>query len=158
MVLFLVYWKFDIKTFSFLFFNPDIRDNTHIIAGSAAGGVVLIVVLLVIVICIIILCKSRWRLEQEVRPKKIEEVIALKKHQTNKIAEIANQLIEKGQNTGEVMHAVEKEFEKINKCRVNTDCGEEAEKDEMQQILSGYVHYMKAQLTEELEKLNGIAD
>ena len=158
MVSFLVYWKFDINTFSFLFFIPDIRDNTHIIAGSAAGGVVLLVVLLAIVICIIILCKSRWRLEQEVRPKKIEEVIALKKHQTDKITEIANQLIEKGQNTGEVMHAVEKEFEKINKCRVNTDCGEEAEKVEMQQILSGYVHYMKTQLTEELEKLNGKAD
>lgn len=114
---------------------------------------VLIVVLLAIVICTIILCKSRWRLEQEVRPKKIEEVIALKKHQTDKIAEIANQLIEKGQNTGEVMDAVEKEFEKINKSRVSTDYGEEVDL-EMKQILSGYVHYMKTQLTEELEKLH----
>ena len=115
---------------------------------------VLIVVLLAIVICIIILRKSRWRLEQEVRPKKIKEVIALKKHQTDKIAEIANQLIEKGQNTSEVMHAVEKEFEKINKSRVNTDDGEEVEEvdPEMKQILSGYVNYMKTQLTEELEK------
>ena len=112
---------------------------------------VLIVVLLAIVICIIILCKSRWRLEQEVRPKKIKEVIALKKHQTDKIAEIANQLIEKGQNTSEVMHAVEKEFEKLNKSRVNTDDGEEVD-PEMKQILSGYVNYMKKQLTEELEK------
>ena len=84
---------------------------------------VLIVVLFVI--CVRILCKNRWRLEQEVRPKKIKEVIALKKHQTDKIAEIANQLIEKGQNTSEVMDAVEKEFEKINKSCVNTDGDEE---------------------------------
>ena len=149
--------QFDIKTFVF-FFNPDISDNTntYIIAGSVAGGVVLIVVLLIIVICMIVLCKSRWRFELEVRPKKIEEVIALKKLQSDKIAEIASQLIEKGQNASEVMDAVEKKFEKINKSRVKTDGSEEiekAEKNEMQQILSGYVDYMKKQLTEELEKL-----
>ena len=150
--------QFDIKTFVF-FFNPDISDNTntYIIAGSVAGGVVLIVVLLIIVICMIVLCKSRWRFELEVRPKKIEEVIALKKLQSDKIAEIASQLIEKGQNASEVMDAVEKKFEKINKSRVKTDDSEEiekAEKNEMQQILSGYVDYMKKQLTEELEKLH----
>ena len=150
--------QFDIKTFVF-FFNPDISDNTntYIIAGSVAGGVVLIVVLLIIVICMIVLCKSRWRFELEVRPKKIEEVIALKKLQSDKIAEIASQLIEKGQNASEVMDAVEKKFEKMNKSRVKTDGSEEiekAEKNEMQQILSGYVDYMKKQLTEELEKLH----
>ena len=148
----------DCKTFVF-FFNPDISDNTdkYIIAGSVAGVVVLVVVLLIIVICIIVLCKSRWRFELEVRPKKIEEVIALKKLQSDKIAEIASQLIEKGQNASEVMDAVEKKFEKINKSRVKTDDSEEiekAEKNEMQQILSGYVDYMKKQLTEELEKLH----
>lgn len=150
--------QFDIKTFVF-FFNPDISDNTntYIIAGSVAGGVVLIVVLLIIVICIIVLCKSRWNFELEVRPKKIEEVMALKKLQSDKIAEIASQLIEKGQNASEVMDAVEKKFEKINKSHVKTDDSEEvekAEKNEMQQILSGYVDYMKKQLTEELEKLH----
>ena len=150
--------QFDIKTFVF-FFNPDISDNTntHIIAGSVAGGVVLIVVVLIIVICIIVLCKSRWRFELEVRPKKIEEVMALKKLQSDKIAEIASQLIEKGQNASEVMDAVEKKFERINKSRVKTDGSEEiekVEKNEMQQILSGYVDYMKKQLTEELEKLH----
>ena len=150
--------QFDIKTFVF-FFNPAISDNTdrYIIAGSVAGVVVLIVVVLIIVICIVVLCKSRWRFEQEVRPKKIEEVMALKKLQSDKIAEIASQLIEKGQNASEVMDAVEKKFERINKSRVKTDGSEEiekAEKNEMQQILSGYVDYMKKQLTEELEKLH----
>ena len=86
--------------------------------------------------------------------------MALKKLQSDKIAEIASQLIEKGQNASEVMDAVEKKFEKINKSRVKTDGSEEiekAEKNEMQQILSGYVDYMKKQLTEELEKLRWIA-
>ena len=83
--------------------------------------------------------------------------MALNKLQSDKIAEIASQLIEKGQNASEVMDAVEKRFEKINKSHVKTDGSEEiekAEKNEMQQILSGYVDYMKKQLTEELEKLH----
>lgn len=89
-----------IEIFSFLFSNPDITQSDEetiqigIIAGSVGGGVILIVVLLALVICIIVLCKSRNTL--------IQQVLDLKRHQIDKVAEIVQSLINKDKSSEEI--------------------------------------------------------
>ena len=105
---------------SFLFSNPDItRSNDEtirigIIAGSVGGGVVLIVVLLAFVICIVVLCRNRNNLTRQ--------VLDLKRHQIDRVAETVQRLINKDKSSQEIREVTDillEQFREIFNARIN---------------------------------------
>lgn len=120
---------------------------------------------------------SYWRLKQKITPDVQKEVIALKKLEIETLTGLASELV-KDKSPEKVIKILENMVLKINKSRVRIDGDEEdkiqetqeeneaqeeneiqenetQEDNEIQQILTDYCDYMRKQLTEEIQKLNG---